>query len=325
MKRSSPLRALVLATTLGLLATSCSLFTVPPDVDVRKITVDLAFGGEPPKTFTPPPPPPLGGPPVIDEPPTTDEEPEKPQPPLCPPTSAVAPDDPAVASIGFDHEPEQGNYLFRWIGNQENNAPFGTVGYKTIENVQATTEGFTFTLNDGFTRARWTFEARPISDTSQTGGLFLTRLDLPEGNLFDPTARVLPFEPEPPLQLLSFPIQSGSSITAEGVDTAPKAQTGVTDPITGAPILAPSANSMTMETLVGSTERFEVCEDLAQAWKVNIDLEIAGQYNVHLLGSLWLATQYGGWPIRSDYVVSGDLMAGNYADSLMKIKPGDYL
>lgn len=330
MKPSIPPRALAALAAIALLTSACSFLSVPNEVSVHKLPVDLTFGGETAPTSTPPPVPPLPDitdiPPVLPDDPGDDTPPPKPPPPICPPTSAIAPES-AVASIGFEDAPEPGTYLFQFIGNEENGTPLVLRGYRTLENYVETEADFTYTVSDTMTGAKWSFRVEPEApDASNTAttGLYLTKVELPKST-FDLAAGTFTFEPASPLKMLAFPIQPGTEQVASAPDVAPKTATPITNPLTGAPLLSPSLNAMQMTTTIGSPEIFEVCEDLAQAYKANIDLEMTGEYNVHILGAFYLWTQRGGWPIREDFVVSGDVMPGNFAATLMKLEPGDYL
>lgn len=331
MKRSPLLRGALLAVTMAVATTSCSFLAVPSEVGIKQVPIDLTFGGElPDQDDGSVGPPPVLPPAIVPEPtlPPAPEQPKpKPKPDLCGPTlaSAVA-RDPAPASITStnvqDTFPTEGTYLYSFIGNFENRQLFFDIAHKELGNIQDVGEGYSFSVADPFNGTVWWFEAQPETDTSANPGLFLQKIEIPEepatpGGL---PPRRLEFTPAAPLKVLNFPIQPGERVRSAAVDNAPKTE----DPVTGG-LQLPSANTITSTVDVGSREIILVCEELAQAWKVNWALQIAGEYNLDIVGSFWLATQYGGWPVKEEYTISGDLIPGNFATNLMKIDPGNYL
>lgn len=337
--RRSP-RPGLLGLALMLMTTSCALFTVPDDVGIKKLGVDLTFGGKLPTT--PPGPSAFSLPPVptiTPSPPPDPGPPPPPPPPLCGPTTAVgAIEAPTSMHADPDGNPEtddgqqplEGNYPFHFIGNLEGGPQVEFDANKVITNSQLTNTpgGFEYDIGDPFLPGmRFGFESRPESETDPVGaGLYLTKIEIPfrEPGQFFPDRQLL-FEPQGGLKFIEFPIQSGTTITRSAPDIAPKEESPVQDPITGAPILLPSANEMTSQTTIHSTERIVVCEELAQAWRTSVDIQITGDYNIRFLGTFWLGTQFGGWPIKDDFVVVGDLAAGNYSSNLLKVDPGDYI
>jgi hypothetical protein len=119
-------------------------------------------------------------------------------------------------------------------------------------------------------------------------------------------------------------VEQGTKFSAQAADVAPKSATPVDDPLTGAPILSPSANAIRSELQVGPPERFIVCEELGMGWKSTWNLEITGEYNLRILGTFWMSTQYGGWPTKDEYVIIGDLIPGVFSSNMMKLDPGVY-
>lgn len=352
--RSSVLpRLLAIGLLLTLTTTACGLFAIQSEVGLKKVNVDLTFGAnlEPLPTVTfPPPPPPATVPPIptldpscsdgldndddglIDFPadpgcdnPTDDDESEPP-PPLCGPTTATAAEDATVATMTYpDNVPEEGNYLFQVLGNFENEPFFNAFGHATISNIAQVGEGFEYTIADPITLMELTFQAQPISETDPVGdGLFISRIQLPEDRT-SPQPRLLAFEPAQPIRVLEFPIEPGASVSGQQIDVAPKSTTPITNPVTGLPVLSPSGNAVRSSTKVEAPETVIVCEELGRAYKMNWDLQITGEFNVRILGTFWMATQYGGWPMRADYLVVGDLIPGNFISNLAKIDPGDYI
>lgn len=329
MRRFKIVKPTLIGVVLALVSTSCALFAVPNDVGVKNLTVDLTFGGNQPPTNEPLPDFSLPPVPVIELPePPPPIPPPPPPPPICPPPpSTAAPRDPAVPTINPHNVPQLGEYMSRSQGNYENEEPFIRISTKDVTNLVQQGDGFRFSVKDTVTQMRLTLEAQPINedDPANRPGLYLVRMELPAerpqiGGL-DP--RALAFEPAEPLQLTPFPIQPGTDTTDAAPDVAPKNETPIQDPITGAPLLSPSLNSMASTMIVDSAETIVVCSSLAQAYRASWDLEITGEFNIRILGTFWLATQYGGWPIKDDFVVVGDLLPGNFSSSLMRIDPTD--
>lgn len=328
MKSSGLLRAILLGMVVTFVTTSCGFFQIQNEVGIKEVGVDLVFGGAAVEEPVQPPDIELPEVPPIELPePPPPEPPPPPPPPLCPPTTAIAARDPAVAAITNDHRPEEGNYLHRFDGNFEDQRFIFTFGNKVISNVADSGEGFEYSIQDRFNLTRLTFRAQPISETNPLNGLFLVRVEIPEEppTPLAPSPRLLTFEPAAPLRLLAFPIQAGAEEEAQAIDVAPKSTTPISDPLTGSPILSPSGNAISSFLRVDSPERIQVCEDLAQGYKAAWDIEITGEFNLRILGSFWLGTQYGGWPIKDEYVVIGDLIPGNFASNLARLDPGDFI
>ncbi|HVL33378.1 MAG TPA: hypothetical protein VM600_07340, partial [Actinomycetota bacterium] len=210
----------------------------------------------------------------------------------------------------------------------------GMIGYKSVSSasIEGSDGEFAFSVEDGFNGMRIFYEARPIVETESNpsaggaDGLFLKRIDWPVRSEGGETRR-LSFIPTPMLQILDFPIEPGKEIITTGHDVANKRDTG----LDGAPSLS-SSNNMRLSATVGNKDQFDVCEDQAQAWPVNLNLEIAGDYNLQMIGTFWMATQYGGWPIKEEYILLRDdavtadpLITGNFSSSMMKLDPGDYI
>jgi hypothetical protein len=260
-------------------------------------------------------------------PPPPEEKDPKPRPEICGPTTAVSARDQAPASIeaGDRHRPQEGTYLFDFVGNYENGPLLFDMDHKVVSAATDVGEGFSFSIHDPFNSITWWFEAQPVTPTNANPGLFLQKVQIPAG---PPESGVpqrgLDFTPAAPLKILNFPIVPGDRVRAAALDTASKSETPADGP-GGQPLLTPSANTITSTVDVGSSERIIVCEELAQAWKINWVLQMAGEYNLDIIGSFWMGTQYGGWALKDEYSITGDLIPGNYASNLMKIDPGYYL
>ncbi|HEX9775172.1 MAG TPA: hypothetical protein VGB83_06300 [Actinomycetota bacterium] len=342
MKPSGLSKPVLVSSVLATFLTSCGFFTVPNEVDIVRVGVDLTFGGDTIEIDQPVLPP-IALPSIeIPEFPEPEPEPTTPEEPLCGPTTAIAPRDAATANISQANIPSQGTYLFQFQGNRENGFPFFDVGYRTIGNIVEATEpdgspSFRFEIEDPIDYfsgeplgRRITYKVVPSTGADNpTEGLFLTKIEFTNYEPFrDPDegpARYLAFEPAKPLKLIDFTIEQGATSTDAAADVAPKSESGQTDPLSGAPILVPSSNTIQSDTEILGRDRITVCEELAQAYKISWKLEISGEYELEMFGLFWVATQYGGWSVKEQYTVIGDVFAGNYDTNLMKIDPGDYL
>lgn len=327
MKRSNPRRFATTVALLALLGTSCSSFRVQSDVAIKQVPVDLTFGAKAQDQPSAAPLPPLPDVPRYLPPrpsvPGPFNPPPVPKEPLCGVTTAIAARDPSTPSISNDQRPREGTYLFRFDGNLDGQpAREGVVAYKAISSTSEEPEGFSYSVKSDFDGLVLHFEVRPVAEEQQLPGLFLKRIDIPRADGEEAPAA---FIPGSPLKLLAFPIESGTRQTASGPDVASKRDTGIANPTAPGTVYQPSANTMTSRVDVGAREIIEVCADLAQAWKVNWELEIAGDFNIQMIGTFWLDTAYGGWPVKEDFIILGDLVNGNFASNLMKLDPGAYL
>ncbi|MFA5891271.1 MAG: hypothetical protein WDA27_10060 [Actinomycetota bacterium] len=326
MTRSNPRRTATTIALLALLGTSCSSFRVQSEVAIKQVPIDLTFGAKavaapsrPPLPPLPPLPRYLPPPPYVPVP----VPPSVPAGPLCGVTTAIAARDTSTPDISSKQRPQEGTYLFNFDGGLEGEAAReGVTAYKTISSTAEEPEGFSYSIKSEFDGVVLHFEVRPTTEEQQLPGLFLKRVDIPQKKSEDAPAT---FIPASPLKLLAFPIEVGTSQTASGPDVASKRDTGISNPAAPGTIYQPSANTMTSRVDIGAREIIEVCADLAQAWKVNWDLKIAGDFNIEMIGTFWLDTAYGGWPVKDDFILTGDLANGNFASNLMKLDPGAYL
>ena len=238
---------------------------------------------------------------------------------LCPKPTAIAPRDIAVQSITTpDNEPREGTYLFQSGGSPGFRDPIGVNIIRDLEE-QADPlggPGFSYTFDDLYSGITIHLASRDETDEteiSQFDGLYLTEIDI----RMDRDQHPLTFIPNPPLALFAYPIFQPDEMTSSGIDVSAKREGP-------AGVGPPSANAMSSHTMAGPRETIAVCADLMQVVRTSWDLRITGEYNFRLLGTFSLATQYGGWPARADFFLTGD-RSGEYTSSLMRVDPGVYI
>ena len=339
MKLSKLPRTAAAMLAVAVLTASCSVFHVASDVGVQQVNVDLNFGvkkapkPQPQAEISIPPvsfPSFFGQDPCAIDPTAVDcvdpNPPPQPKPkPLCAlHPSAIAPRDVAGPSITSLNVPAEGPYLFHYKGNYDGKPAFNIVGYKLIGDVTDESaiygaDAFSYSVEDQVLHYRLVFLVIPQTENSQNDGLYLKEADFPEKDLpFG--GKPYTFIPASPMLLVAFELNSGDEQTSAGIDTSGKQANPA-----GLPP-KPSANEMKSHTVAGSRETIDACDDLIQAYRVSWDLQITGEFDEHMLGTFWLATQYGGWPVRSDYVLSSQkLISGNFEERIMRVDPGDYL
>lgn len=332
MKPSRPrsLRVVTLI-ALGTLLSACGLLDVPNDVDVKAVPVDLKFGAQITKKIEPPDIGDLGEPPIIDlDLPPVEEKEEKPRKTIevCPVTTADAARAPSKGEIkSFEESPVEGSY-FTYFEGQFPDAGFQrAVAYKTVEDVEENSNGteYAFTVRDDniLLGLEMGFRVVYTQDEGVPDGISLTKMVLPRHN-DDGSIDDFAFVPQPPLGLMDFPINPGAEKISTGVDNEPKTEAPAENPLGGG-LLAPSGNNMRSTLTVGSREIIEVCADLAQAWRTNWKIEITGEYDVTLTGTFWFDTSEGkgGVPIRTDFVLEGNVEEGIFLSSILRLDPGD--
>lgn len=340
MKPSSLPRAGAFALALAFALTGCGLFTVEDGVAAKAVKVDLVFGAKLPSEqpgFTDP------GNPFPDELPPLPPLPVlPPQPPdatedLCPPTSAPGARDETVASIQRSHEPQGNEYLTAVKSHIEDQRPVARVDKRIIYDVELQESalsgdperaGFQYFVRDTFSGIQMAFVVYPGQDDEQVqeGGLYLKRLIIPTKDREEDLHFIM--QAFPHIKILDFPIIEGTELTSEAGDVAAK-RTKITNPVTGDTVadvpqggVVPSPNSITATSVVGDIDnKVQVCADLGAAYKVALDIKITGDFNQRIIGTFWLSPQYGGWPIKDDYFMFGDLLEGVFSNNIMRLPP----
>lgn len=323
---------LALGAGLALVGSACSSLAVKPAVAVRTIAVDLAFGaaGSQPGPI----------PEVPRKDPFGDDDDFRggPPGPPCPfplpcfiRRSAVR--HPLVPSIGLEHRPREGGYLMR--------ARASAVGTGTVFSTHRITDvadvtvppgistedlpeqrpGFAYTWSDGLTGIVARFRAVPGADPSGTDtevGFLLERIGWPASlggvpDMDDDVSKALGsvdglLEPAHPLRLLNFPVGAGQEQTSAGYDPRTRAL-------------------LVSETHVrGPDNRVRGCLEYAAGydveWKLTVYLPDGdADEDVLMRGRFWFATQYGGWPVKADYRLEGDLLEGRFQHTIHYLDP----
>lgn len=348
MKRSDLRKAAALAVTLGFLLPACGFFSVKNDVSVKRVGVDLVFGAQslsPQPSFSGGATFPTFAPPTLTTPPQPTFSPEPPEE-LCPPTTALGAELETVPRPTFDDDPKthdhvpeindntsEGVYLNAFDGNLtgQRTAQSGANNL-VIHNFQLQAGftpqsqlGFQFSLRDEFNGVDMEFYVNPGTEDEQTdeGGLYLKSITIPTKGPLEKGVEYLSFiTPAPHVKLLDWEVTPGATLSSSAGDVASKRVVPFDDP-TGAvnQVPLPSANSITSSTTVGKGENIPICATIGQGYQTTWDLKITGEFNVRLVGTFWLATQYGGWPIKSDYIMFGDLVGGAFSNHLMRLHP----
>lgn len=333
-------RPATFAVVLAFALSGCGFFQVDDGVAAKGVQVNLVFGAasespEPsiddPGALVPSLPPPLElPPPVLPQPfPRVTED-------LCPPTTAKGAKDPVVTSMQPRHAPPAEGYLVAYDAELEGEQSESGVSHRIIKQVELeaspyspSTErlGFQYFVEDAHTGVEMQFLFYPGADdeTPNEGGIYLKSLQIPTKDGTEKLAFITARFPH--LQLAAFPIQEGEELTAESADIAPKRRS-LEHPLGGEDIevpegvVVPSPNTMSARTVIGEIDnKVLACADLGAAFKVSLDLRIAGDFTHRIIGTFWLAPQYGGWPIKDEYIMFGDLLSGVFGNELMRLPP----
>lgn len=240
--------------------------------------------------------------------------------PECRRSREVAPREGAAYATRADQAPRPGNYLTLHQASLEPGESIGW-GFTRISKPMRTPSSFTYDvgLPNGIRLGLEVRHADPTSLTDAGTGIYLRELawKRPERGddepfAYTPWARAVPAAP---MKLMGFPVQSGSRVTDVALDVGPDHEV-----LPG--IARPAAGLIRSEMVVGFAETIEVCHRLAQGWNVHWDVEVEGELPFRMFGQLWIATQWGGWPIRSDLVLD---RGNGYREEflrLMRLRPG---
>lgn len=342
-------RAVMSVAVLALLASGCSAFSPKSDVQMRGVGIDLAFGVkvDPKIVASDNPLPPVDTTPIdLPEPPKRPDVDPKPEPELCPPPSAIAPKYIAPSTINdgtFDPEnpetsgniPPEDKFLFFFAGNRAEGRYKEDFDYKHIEGVGSDAyrggyDGIHYRVVNPFSGINMMFSVIPKTETTDSlstnpDGLFLRRLWVPkkDAKVGDDPLEFSPATAETSggLRLLDFPIQEGQVYEDQSQDVAAKT------PVGGV-VTSQSSNTLSSTATVGSKEIFPVCDQLGMAWKVTIEIKSVGEYRWSMIGTFWLGTHIGGWPLKEDFIFNSEddkLITGNFYDNMARLDPGDYI
>lgn len=334
-------RPLVVAVAVLMTASGCSNFAPKADVGVKPVGLTLAFGVDVEKLLEPPSPPTFPTPTLSVPSPTptgtfTPPPPPPPAPDVCPPlkTTAVRDGNPP-ASMGneeFDGEqpigarPRPGQYLTYFRGNRSGEELKTQYTYRTVTppGNHADGQSYFYRVLDPFTGMTWYYDV--IYETSQAGtsnqniaGLYLRGLKVP---MADEEAKTRTFlTATHGVKLMAFPIEEGD----RSVDSQPVPPED--DPDGTIPVSPGGTVLSTTATVAGidGNNPVVVCDQLAKAWQLNVEINLKGDANLRIVGTLWIATQYGGWPIQENFTMDGGgtLRSGNFFSRLADLDPAD--
>ncbi|HEX9712668.1 MAG TPA: hypothetical protein VGB52_08985 [Actinomycetota bacterium] len=329
------------ALTLAFGLTGCGLFTVQDGVAAKAVKVDLVFGApspsQPPEFQDPgnpfgdqlPPPPPL---------PVLPPAPPDPGLDLCPPTTAQGARDPTVSTIDQSQQPQEDDFLTATKSQIEGQPPTARVEKRIIKGVEPEQSfydptnpdrfGFQYFVEDTFNGVEMQFlvYTGEADEQVEEGGIYLKSITIPTHAAKRADRQAMTFiTPQPHLKLVDFGIAQGTELTSEAGDVSGKPRTiddPSGEPVVEIPGLVPSPNSISTTTVVGAIDnKVQVCADLGAAYRVSLDLKITGEFQHRLIGTFWLAPQYGGWPIKDDYFMFGDLLEGVFSNNIMELPP----
>lgn len=346
-----PLRKVaVLSAALALVGTGCSQFAPKAGVGVKQVSVKLAFGIDVEKLLTTPPPP--STPPV--ELPTVEPTPTRsiiivePPKPVCPVNATHSTRDGAPPSTikeqkfderadGEGAEPRLGKYYTFYQYNFSGEGIVQGYNYKTLSGVGGEVRQVNDQLGGGFgydvrepefghqIDTAWVVTPTPEDsgnpNQADTSGIYLQELKIPR-KPDEQTTEVSkrPFTvTDPGVRLVRFPIETGDESTDVQAFPADPDTSGETPAIGG------FGNTITVRSTVGSPEKIFVCDQLAEAFRVGVTIEISGDTEVRIVGNFWIAPQYGGWPIQESFVIDGgaEFISGNFFSRIARLDPGD--
>jgi hypothetical protein len=280
------------------------------DVGVKHEGAGVFFGVTPNPTPTPPPPPPhaelvpnfpapLVAPP---RPPSKPSPTPSPSPSACPTPGPVT--YPKVAATTTATQPPaQATYDFRYTGTETFNPGMAnqqvkqlpTTGTHQVVNVsQPAADGhYSFDiveLYNGFTTTT-TFLVEPTSTPSLLGtaqaGLYLQSMKSTDSSGATPS-----FTPQPPVELVPFPVNPGTQFQSAGVD--PLTRTTMEEDSPGG--------------VVGTHENVPTCGDVVDSWHVGINgrfIKDQGNTVTTFVITFNVATQYGGLLVQQHTVENG--------------------
>jgi hypothetical protein len=347
MKWSRNYLAMVLA--LAFAVSACSNLAPKADVGINKVGVDLAFGVdveellEPPPL--PPPPPPIFVPPPA-PPPLPPPPPPPPPTPFCPGVQTQSPRDgqasPSVKPGEFDPDdperggnyPRRGSYATFYQGNYAGEPTKSGYAYKNVgvRRDDANTNSFFYTVTDeghGVTMEYTIIYPSQESEgdessNAELAGIYLRSIRIPLAADKTQSRVFIPANAETGgLKLASFPLGAGQRTES----TQPNRAANDVD-VQGQTLpLAPPSATISTSVVVAQPQNVFVCDQMAQAWRFNTNIEITGDVDVSLVGSFFIATQYGGWSIQEIFSIDGGgtFISGNFLARLARLDPGEVL
>ncbi|MFP5224165.1 MAG: hypothetical protein ACLGH3_01200 [Actinomycetota bacterium] len=348
MKWSRNYLASVLA--LAFAVSSCANLAPKADVSIGKVAVDLAFGVDVEELLEPPPLPPPPPPNIFippDEPPPLPPPPPPPPPtPFCPGVQTNSPRDgqapPSVRPGPFDPDdperggnwPRRGQYPTFYQGNYAGEPSKSGYDYKRVgvRRDNESTNSFFYTVIDeghGVTMEYTIIYPSQASENAESSnaevaGIYLRSIRIPLAADKTQSRVFIPANAETGgLKLASFPLGAGQRTDS----TQPNRAANDVE-VEGQQLpLAPPSSTISTSVIVAQPQNVFVCDQMAQAWRFNTSIEITGDVEVSLIGSFWMATQYGGWSIQEVFSIDGGntFISGNFLARLARLDPGEVL
>lgn len=336
-------KSAVLAVALALVATGCSQFAPKAGVGVAPVGIDLAFGVDVETMLSSPPPIPTSTLPTL-LPPSPTETPTPPPPPDLPdclPVQAqTTKDGPAPTTMrNQDFErpvnlegsrPRTGQYFTYFEHNFTGEERHAGFSYKEVGRIREVdvNGGFGFEVQEPPVGHAIDFSwvVVPPAEADQSGqqggdigGIYLQKLEVPIKDRATSIEKRLFTAFDPGARLVRFPIAAGNE-SSDSQAVPENSDTNQTPPVLGT-----AGNVLTVTSVVGAPDLVFVCDQLAEAWRVGVTIEISGEVSLRIVGNLWIAPQYGGWPIQESITIDGgsDFVSGNFFTRLSRLDPGE--
>jgi hypothetical protein len=292
MRRRLPVLGLLL------LVTACAGPQRPLDIGFKEVPSDVILGAHGSPTPTPASAPPVstGGvvappPPAVVAlpPPTFDVAPEPPAPST--PTAACGTADPLQAPrreapSSVSAPPAKASYVFRDVGTYTTSGAdarkgtFPLTSVRTIGNVaRSSSTNFTFDVAEllGNVTTTTTYDLVGVSllPAARPPGMYLKQVRSVSGS------STSTFTPSPELQLASFPLVRGASVSSSGVDPE-------------------SATTMQFTSTVTGKTRVDACGTPLDSWVLDLTAGklLSPSVNLEFSATYDVGTQYGGLFLR---------------------------
>jgi hypothetical protein len=294
-------RAAVLGVVL--LATACGGPQRPVDIGFKEVPSDVILGASPTPSSAPGPlatpgvtaPPP---PSVIALPPPTFAFGPEPTPPPLPSEPTCATADPLQppareAPPSVSAPPQKASYIFRNVGSYSvsgadaRRGSFPARSVRTVGNiVRSSQANFTFDvselLGDVTTTTTYDVVGASLVPAALPTGIYLKQVKSIRGT------STSTFSPQPELELASFPLTRGASVSSSGVDPQ-------------------SATSMQFTSTVKGKARVDACGAVLDAWVLELTNGqlISPTQNLQFSSTYDMGTQYGGLMLRDRTAFAG--------------------
>lgn len=309
---------------LLVLSTACAGPQEPLEVGIKEFPTDVLLGAPDEESPT--------GPVNVDPglPVVIERRIVRTAPPPLPPLSTPEPACPTAhpfdaprleATNRAMRPPVEGTYAFRTKGSIEldgSKFPLAPTTFRTISNVSADTDAFSFDVEAGQVTTSW----RVVPEGSNAG-IFMTR------QVTQSATGETTFEPTPPVKFLEFPAEPGREWDSVGTDT----RTGTTMALSGRVGVEMPDPDDPEATVLEAKARVDACGEVLDAWYVEIRGPqaqgnariVSPTSSLELRGTYAFATQYGGLSIADVVQLEGQTVAGQLKtvqDSTINAEPG---